>query len=252
MATSYIGNSENLQQVVITPNKGLSRAGSATSQDSQPQERLSPAQVRNQSAIRGRMAAAQAEANEGRSGSKGGEGFWGEDGFTFGDLIDIINPLQHIPIVSTIYRAITGDEIGAGPRMIGGAALGGVAGFAASAVGAMVHSETGMEVGEHVLASMTGAKSQNTTSVTRNSTESGAVLLSSADPVTHMAEDLPPPPTAEEVMAAQGIALDNGVDISKERAIYALGGWENATQRYQQTQMMDRMQDTALGMDIKS
>ena len=31
--------------------------------------------------------------------------------FTFDDLIDVINPLQHLPIVSTIYRAITGDEI---------------------------------------------------------------------------------------------------------------------------------------------
>ena len=25
---------------------------------------------------------------------------WGGDGFTFGDLVDIFNPLQHIPLVS--------------------------------------------------------------------------------------------------------------------------------------------------------
>ena len=28
---------------------------------------------------------------------------------SFSDLLDIINPLQQLPIVSTIYRAITGD-----------------------------------------------------------------------------------------------------------------------------------------------
>ncbi len=29
----------------------------------------------------------------------------------FDDLVDLLNPLQHIPVVGTIYRAITGDEI---------------------------------------------------------------------------------------------------------------------------------------------
>jgi len=33
-------------------------------------------------------------------------------GMSFSDLLDIINPLQHIPIASTICRAITGDRIG--------------------------------------------------------------------------------------------------------------------------------------------
>ena len=31
--------------------------------------------------------------------------FWStEEGPTFGEFLDIINPLQHIPVVSTIYR----------------------------------------------------------------------------------------------------------------------------------------------------
>ncbi len=40
---------------------------------------------------------------------------WDSDGFSFGDIVDIINPLQHIPVVSTIYREMTGDDIGPGP-----------------------------------------------------------------------------------------------------------------------------------------
>ena len=38
--------------------------------------------------------------------------FWAGNGFSFHDLLDTINPLQHLPVVSTIYRAITGDRPG--------------------------------------------------------------------------------------------------------------------------------------------
>jgi len=49
--------------------------------------------------------------------------------FTFDDLIDIINPLHHIPIVSTIYRAVTGDEISVHARAIGVGLYGGPLGL---------------------------------------------------------------------------------------------------------------------------
>ena len=31
----------------------------------------------------------------------------------FRDIVDLINPLHHIPLVGTLYRKITGDEMGA-------------------------------------------------------------------------------------------------------------------------------------------
>jgi len=34
-----------------------------------------------------------------------------EGGFSFDDLVDFINPLHHIPVVSEIYREMTGDTI---------------------------------------------------------------------------------------------------------------------------------------------
>lgn len=77
---------------------------------------------------------------------------WGKEGFSFGAMLDIINPLQHIPIVSTIYRAATGDTIGAGPRMVGGALFGGVVGLIAAAADAAVEGITGKDTGSHVLA----------------------------------------------------------------------------------------------------
>ncbi len=82
--------------------------------------------------------------------------FWGDDGFGFDDVIDLINPLQHIPVVNWIYRAITGDEIATGPRILGGALFGGGplgAGIAVAtgAANAELEQRTGKDAGEHVL-----------------------------------------------------------------------------------------------------
>ncbi|MEZ5830794.1 MAG: hypothetical protein R3D05_06405 [Dongiaceae bacterium] len=45
--------------------------------------------------------------------------FLGPDGeFGWDDFLDVINPLQHIPIVNIAYRAITGDEIYGAARMV--------------------------------------------------------------------------------------------------------------------------------------
>ena len=79
-------------------------------------------------------------------------GFWGNDGFSFGDLLDLINPLQHIPVVSTLYRAITNDEIAPGPRLAGGALFGGPLGFISALANTFVEESTGRDVGEHIVA----------------------------------------------------------------------------------------------------
>lgn len=59
---------------------------------------------------------------------------FGEDGFSFGDILDIVNPLQHIPIVNSIYRKITGDTIAPVMQVAGGALFGGPLGAAISLV----------------------------------------------------------------------------------------------------------------------
>lgn len=38
--------------------------------------------------------------------------------FGFDDFIDIVNPLQHIPLVNIAYRAVTGDEIYGAARLV--------------------------------------------------------------------------------------------------------------------------------------
>ena len=78
--------------------------------------------------------------------------FFGEDGFGFDDFIDIINPFQHIPVISNIYREITGDELSPGSRLIGGGLFGGGIGLAASVINTAVEAETGNDIGGHVIA----------------------------------------------------------------------------------------------------
>ncbi|MEH6496918.1 MAG: hypothetical protein V7740_14320 [Pseudomonas marincola] len=78
--------------------------------------------------------------------------FFGEDGFGFDDFIDIINPFQHIPVISNIYREITGDELSPGSRLIGGGLFGGGIGLAASVINTAVEAETGKDIGGHVIA----------------------------------------------------------------------------------------------------
>jgi hypothetical protein len=71
---------------------------------------------------------------------------------SFGDLLDLINPLHHIPIVGTVYRAITGDEIGGPAKILGGMLFGGPVGFMASIVDTIVAQATGRDLGETVMA----------------------------------------------------------------------------------------------------
>ncbi|ANC90462.1 hypothetical protein A6A40_00220 [Azospirillum humicireducens] len=72
---------------------------------------------------------------------------------SFWDFLDIINPLQHIPIVSTVYREITGDTIQPSMRIMGGILYGGVIGGMASIANAVIEQSTGKDVGDTVMAS---------------------------------------------------------------------------------------------------
>ena len=75
---------------------------------------------------------------------------------SFADFLDIINPLQHIPIINTIYREVTGDTISPVARMIGGGLYGGPVGLLASAVNNAVEAQTGGDIGANLLAAVTG------------------------------------------------------------------------------------------------
>ncbi|MFQ5775767.1 MAG: hypothetical protein ACE5GS_14695 [Kiloniellaceae bacterium] len=72
------------------------------------------------------------------------------------DLLDVINPLQHIPLISNLYRALTGDEISAPARIAGGALFGGPVGFVAGIANAIAAEANGADPGDTALAALFG------------------------------------------------------------------------------------------------
>ena len=173
---------------------------------------------------------------------------WEKEEFGFGDFVDIINPLQHIPIVATIYRNKSGDLIGMAPRVIGGALWGRMGGLISGVINATVDWFTGKDVGDHIYSALfeTPSKSvgdsdiaQSTDSTSKvaqiydamvakfsNSSEDvtssfgafdddGGIALGSSVKETGLAKDdhFPVPVT---VVAANSYATNSGLDEREE------------------------------------
>jgi hypothetical protein len=118
--------------------------------------------------------------------------FFGEDGFGLSDLLDVINPLQHIPVISSIYRNLTGDEISAAAKLAGGTLYGGPLGLVSAFVSGVVEDAAGTTLGDVIVAAFSD---ENNTEIAANV----AAILPAADtaasaaiPVSTMPAPLPP------------------------------------------------------------
>jgi hypothetical protein len=76
--------------------------------------------------------------------------------FSFHDLLEIINPLQHLPIIGTLYRAITGEHIGKFEKVAGDTLYGGLWGAISSVADLAFEAVTGKDFGDTVLSLLTG------------------------------------------------------------------------------------------------
>jgi len=95
-----------------------------------------------------------------------------DPGAFFEAVKDTLNPLQHIPVVGNLYRRMTGDEIDAVPRILGGTLFLGIGGFVSGLVNAVLQNETGKDMGSHALAMVFGEPEP-----------SGPVMVADATPV---------------------------------------------------------------------
>lgn len=145
--------------------------------------------------------------------------YWGEDGFGFGDLVDILNPLQHVPVLSSVYRSLTGDDLSQGARIMGGTLFGGPLGLVGSVVNAIAEETSGEDVGGHMLAALQK----------RNSTATNPSALQVAEPLLE--------PVAEDTAAEETVALSDPQPLAMlEQQIGA----------YQRAQVMRPLVDLAL------
>jgi hypothetical protein len=84
------------------------------------------------------------------------DALFGKEGITFHDVLEMFNPLQHLPIVGTIYRELTGDETKPGVRLIGGLLFGGPTGMISAGINNAVQYHTGRDIGGELVAAVTG------------------------------------------------------------------------------------------------
>ena len=82
----------------------------------------------------------------------GDDYMFGDDGLTFGDFLDMVNPLQHLPVVGAVYRSLTDDQIDPGAQLAGGVLYGGPLGLASAALNNAIEEHTGNDVSGHALA----------------------------------------------------------------------------------------------------
>ncbi len=72
-----------------------------------------------------------------------------DDGPSFGSILSALNPLQYLPVVGTIYRAVTGDTIPEGLRIAGSfvvsALTGGPLGMLLNAAATAAEKITGID-----------------------------------------------------------------------------------------------------------
>ena len=138
--------------------------------------------------------------------------------FSFDDLLDIVNPLQHLPVVGTLYRAITGDHIKTPEKIAGDTLYGGLWGFVSSVADTAFASLTGKNFGDTVLALLTGDHNAKPTSVAKATNPTPPAESTPAPPVPAAAA----PPVNSDVAALSASLSRTGANNEMaQRALYA-------------------------------
>lgn len=132
--------------------------------------------------------------------------------FSFNDILDIVNPLQHIPVVGTLYRAITGDGIGKFEKVAGDTLYGGLWGAVSSVADLAFEAVTGKDIGDTVLALFDGKHEAKSPAVADNGPNNAAVPTSPADSR----------PATPDIAALTSALQQKGVDdATAQRALLA-------------------------------
>ena len=129
--------------------------------------------------------------------------------FDFEDILDILNPLHHIPVVSKVYKEQTDDEISDNSKAVGdvfyGVLTGGVLGVLGAIGNAVLRQETGKDVSGHLLA-FTDDDDELTDIVShrpKNSQQTVAPQQTQQEKLTQLAEQEQTPPPQLDQLAKQ-------------------------------------------------
>lgn len=95
----------------------------------------------------------------GQAQSQQSSSLWGADGFGFDDILDAVNPFQHLPIISNIYQGLTGDTMGSFASVVGSTLFGGPIAGGVALANEVVKSDTGKTITQHAVDTVTGGNS---------------------------------------------------------------------------------------------
>ena len=126
--------------------------------------------------------------------------------FSFDDFVDVINPLQHLPIISTLYEHYANDPINTFPKIAGDTLYGGPLGLLSSVADTAFEKITGKSFGDTALAWVTGDKSPAAGTAVASTAKPATVATASiASPaVAHVANSKTVPFATPTKVAAAG------------------------------------------------
>jgi hypothetical protein len=142
---------------------------------------------------------------------------------SFHDVLSALNPLQYLPVVGTIYRAVTGDVIPEGLRRFGSMVVSGLAG---GPVGLMVNiattlaeKATGIDpdkiiIGQLNPASPTAAPSQLAATAPAVAPTPAAPTPAAPTPAALTPAALAPSALSPEQLAAYGVTTNTAGDLT--------------------------------------
>lgn len=149
-----------------------------------------------------------------------------DDESFFHHVLDVINPLQHLPVVGTLYRAITGEHIGPIEKIAGDGLYGGIWGAATAAADVAFEQLTGKSVEDTVLAWIKG---DDTTAVAAAKVSAPKIAFNTALP----SADMPSLPDTAIASAQAGtgnalLASMNAQGLTGDMAMRAMAAYRRS------------------------
>ena len=140
----------------------------------------------------------------------------------FQHILDVINPLQHLPIIGTIYRAATGERLDAVEKIAGDALYGGLWGAVTAVADVAFEAITGKSVEDTVMAWFKSDSTPSRVASAKLGPSHIQVLQSVPSGDLPKLPDTETAPDTLEIAALTGALSSKGVDgDTANRALYA-------------------------------
>ncbi len=156
-------------------------------------------------------------------------------------LIDAVNPLQHLPVVSSLYREASGDGISGLARMAGGALFGGIPGLVVSAATTLFDAVAGEDPGEMAISALKDLGAAPEGAVSAPLLDDGSPLAADNGQalvdVALAMRDAPPPVAPVEQAAADALKIPGALAAYRDDSF----GFENEGKREQYVGSLDEI-----------